>query len=379
MSKKRYLFSDIQKDLKSRMVFIGGARQVGKTTLALEYLKPPKPRHPAYLNWDIGHHQEKIIKKQIPLKFKTIVFDEIHKYVKWRNFMKGLYDEHHETHRFLVTGSARLDFFSKGGDSLLGRYHYYRLHPFSLFELNKKATKEDLKQLLKFGGFPEPFLKQSEVFSKRWIRERRRRVIHEDIRDLQKVKEISYINLLMEELPHKVGSPLSIRSIREDIGVSHQAVENWIQILENLYMVFRISPYGAPKIRAVKKEQKLYFFDWSHISDENIKFENLVASHLLKYCHYQEDVMGDDLELRFLRDTDKREVDFVVLKNKKPVFAVECKTGEANLSSHIRYFKERTSIPLWFQVHQGKKDYGDERKTGRVLPFITFCREYLKI
>ncbi len=379
MSKKRYLFSDIKKDLKSKMVFIGGARQVGKTTLALEYLKSPKPRHPAYLNWDIAHHQEKIIKNQIPLKFKTIVFDGIHKYVKWRNFMKGLYDEYHETHRLLVTGSARLDFFSKGGDSLLGRYHYYRLHPFSLFELNKRATKGDLKQLLKFGGFPEPFLKQSEVFSKRWVRERRRRVINEDIRDLQRVKEISTINLLVEALSHKVGSPLSIRSLREDIGVSHQAVENWTQILENLYMVFKISPYGAPKIRAVKKEQKLYFFDWSHISDKNIKFENLVASHLLKYCHYQEDVMGDDMELRFLRDTDKREVDFVILKNKKPVFAVECKTGEANLSSHIRYFKERTPIPLWFQVHQGEKDYGDERKTGRVLPFITFSKEYLKI
>ncbi|MDE0151381.1 MAG: ATP-binding protein [Bdellovibrionales bacterium] len=379
MVEKRYLFSHIQKDLKSKMVFIGGARQVGKTTLALKYLKPSDPKHPAYLNWDISSHQENIIKNQIPLKFKTIVFDEIHKYVKWRNFMKGLYDEHHRTHSFLVTGSARLDFFSKGGDSLLGRYHYYRLHPFSLFEINKNPTRKDLEQLLTFGGFPEPFSKQSKTFSKRWFRERRKRVIQEDIRDLQKIKEISYIDLLIEALPSRVASPLSIRSIKEDLQVSHQSIENWIQILENLYMIFRIPPYGSPQIRAVKKEQKLYFFDWSHILDENIKFENLVASHLLKYCHYHEDINGDDMELRFLRDTDKREVDFVVLKNKKPLFAVECKAGERALSPHLKYFKERTPIPLWFQVHRGKKDYGDEKTTGRVLPFTTFSKDHLKL
>ena len=379
MVKRRYLFSNIQKDLKSKMVFIGGARQVGKTTLALNYLKSSEPKHPAYLNWDISSHQEKIIKNQIPLRFKKIVFDEIHKYVKWRNFMKGLYDEHHQTHSFLVTGSARLDFFSKGGDSLLGRYHYYRLHPFSLFEINKNPTQRDLEQLLKFGGFPEPFMKQSWTFSKRWIRERRKRVIQEDIRDLQKIREVSYINLLLEALPDRVGSPLSIRSLKEDLQVSHQSIENWIQILENLYMVFRIPPYGSPQIRTVKKEQKLYFFDWAAITNESIKFENLVASHLLKYCHYQEDVNGDDMELRFLRDTDKREVDFVVLKNKKPVFAVECKTGDKSFSSHLKYFKERTPIPLWFQVHRGKKDYGDEKTTGRVLPFTVFSKDYLRI
>lgn len=379
MFKTRYLFSDIRKDLKSKMVFIGGARQVGKTTLALSYLKPSEAKHPAYFNWDISSHKEKIINNEISFKFKTIVFDEIHKYVWWRNFMKGLYDEYHKTHSFLVTGSARLDFFSKGGDSLLGRYHYYRLHPFSLFEINKRPTPKDLEQLLKFGGFPEPFFKQSESFSKRWVRERRRRVINEDIRDLQNIKEISYINLLVKDLPKKVGSPLSIRSIREDLEVSHQSVESWITLLENLYMVFRVSPYGFSKIRAVKKEQKLYFFDWSHILDENIRFENLVACHLLKYCHYYEDVMGEDMELRFLRDTDKREVDFVVLKNDKPLFAVECKTGDKPLSAHLKYFKARTPIPLWFQVHRGKKDYGDEKKSGRVLPFTAFCKDYLKI
>ncbi|MCY4513354.1 MAG: DUF4143 domain-containing protein, partial [Bdellovibrionales bacterium] len=156
-------------------------------------------------------------------------------------------------------------------------------------------------------------------------------------------------------------------------------VESWVTLLENLYMVFRISPYGAQKIRAVKKEKKLYFFDWSALSDRGVKFENLVACNLLKYCHYHEDVKGDDMELRFIRDTDKREVDFVVLKNKKPLFGVECKTGDTHLSQALKYFKQRTPVPLWFQVHTGSKDYGDEKKSGRVLPFTTFCAEYLRI
>ena len=352
---------------------------MGKTTLALSFLNPSKAKHPAYLNWDIPSHKGKIIRNQFPLRYKKIVFDEIHKFAGWRGLMKGLYDEHNETHSFLVTGSARLDHFSKGGDSLLGRYHYYRLHPFSLFEINKKPSKGDLEELFHFGGFPEPFLKQSEAYLKRWRRERRQRVISEDLRDLKQVKEISLIYLLAEMLSDRVGSPLSVRSIREDLKVSHQAVESWITLLENLYMVFRIPPFGAPKIRAVRKEQKLYFYDWSSIYNKHIRFENLVASHLLKYCHYHEDIKGEDMELRFLRDTDKREVDFVVIKNRKPVFAVECKTGETHLSYGIKYFKARTNIPLWFQVHKGFKDYGDEKKSGRVLPFTTFCKDYLKI
>ena len=379
MDKIRYLSADIRRDLKSKMVFVGGARQVGKTTLALNFLKPSKASHPAYLNWDIPSHKEKIIKYQFPLKHKSIVFDEIHKFARWRGMMKGLYDEYGKTHSFLVTGSARLDYFSKGGDSLLGRYHYYRLHPFSLFEINKNPTLDDLKKLLNFGGFPEPFLRQSKTYSKRWVKERRQRVINEDLRDLKQVKEISLIYLLVESLPDRVGSPLSIRSLREDLGVSHQTVENWISLLENLYMVFRISPYGAKKIRAVKKEQKLYFFDWSSIRDESIRFENLVACSLLKYCHYYEDVKGEDMELRYIRDTDKREVDFMVIKNNVPLFGVECKTGNSHLSGAIKYFKQRTNIPLWFQVHNGLKDYGDEKKSIRVLPFTTFCADFLKI
>lgn len=227
--------------------------------------------------------------------------------------VKGLFDKYRDEIQFLVTGSARLDHFRKGGDSLLGRYHYYRLHPLSLTEVSKNPTQEDLKQLLTFSGFPEPFFAKDSTQHRRWQRERIQKVVYEDLRDLETVKEISLIELLVETLPSRVGSPLSLKSLSEDLQVSQQTVARWVSILDNLYLTFRISPFGAPKIRAVKKEQKLYFWDWTQNDNDGAKFENLVASQLLKYCHLVEDTEGHRMELRFIRDTDKREIDFVVL------------------------------------------------------------------
>ena len=379
MNCTRYLSVVIKKDLKKKMVFIGGPRQVGKTTLGLTFLNPSHEKNPAYLNWDILKHRTLILKNKIPLQYKLLIFDEIHKYKKWRAVMKGLYDENRSSHSFLVTGSARLDHFSKGGDSLMGRYFYYRLHPFSLMEMNKMPNREDLKTLLKFGGFPEPLFSQSEEDWRRWQNNRNHQIIYDDLRDLERVKEISLIDLLVESLPDRVGSPLSVNSLCEDLEVSHQSVSRWIGLLEALYMVFRIPPYGSTNIRAVKKEQKLYFWDWSQVKSEGFRFENLVASHLLKFCHYYQDTKGVKTELKYLRDTDKREVDFIVTKNKMPLFAVECKANKTDLSSHLAYFQQRLNIPRCFQIHLSNKDFGNDKKGGRCLPFVTFCREILQI
>lgn len=371
----RYLFYAISKDLEKKMVFIGGPRQVGKTTLSLQFFKnKASEKNTGYLNWDYLADRSLILKDQLPLTESLLIFDEIHKYRNWRSLMKGLFDKYKNSIRFIVTGSARLDHFRKGGDSLLGRYHYYRLHPLSLMELNKAPTNQDLQNLLTYSGFPEPFFEKDETFLRRWQKERVQKVVYEDLRDLETVKEISLIELLVETLPSKIGSPLSLKNLAVDLQVSQPTVARWVTILDNLYLTFRISPYGAPKIRAVKKEQKIYFWDWTQNDEIGPKFENLVASQLLKYCHYREDTEGHKMELRFLRDTDKREVDFVVLQNKKPLFAVECKTGERVLSNHIKYFSERTNIPAFYQVHQGQKDYGKE-ESGRVLPFVKFCKE----
>ncbi len=374
MNKKRYLTQYIDQLLARKMIFIGGPRQVGKTTLSLQYLTPSSAKNDQYLNWDRATDKSKILSDQIPLTGKRIVFDEIHKYKYWRNLLKGIYDKYHEDHEIIVTGSARLDYFRKGGDSLLGRYRYFRLHPFSASEISSNPNSKDLEALLHFGGFPEPLFQQKENEHRIWQRDRMQKVVSEDLRDLENVKDISLLLLLAETLPGKVGSPLSLQSLSEDLQVSQPTIDRWVKILALLYYVFTISPYGAPRIRAVKKLQKLYLWDWSLIGDPSFRFENLVASHLLKYCHFIEDTEGHAMELRYLRDTDGREIDFVVLKDKKPIFAVECKTGERQISPHIEYFRHRTKIPYFYQVHMQSKDYGTPT-SGRVLPFTSFCRE----
>lgn len=371
MKTPRYLKPHVQETLQTRMAFIGGPRQVGKTTLSLQFLKPESANNPYYFNWDSVEDQKKILKHEFP-NAPLLVLDEIHKYKKWRSLMKGLFDKHKEETRFIVTGSARLDYFRKGGDSLLGRYHYYRLHPFSISELDLEASA--VEDLIHYGGFPEPFMAQNRKTHKLWLNERAYRIVNDDIRDLTNIKEISLISLLIDLLPARVSSLLSLKSLSEDLSVSQPSIDRWVQDLENLYYCYRIAPFGSSKIRATKKMNKLYLWDWSEVANAGARFENFVASHLLKYAHFLEDTEGDRCELRFLRDTEGHEVDFVFIKNKKPLWAVECKTGESSLSKSIHYFKNKLEIPEYYQVHLGKKDFGSN-KQGRVLPFHTFCKE----
>lgn len=373
-SKNRYLQFSVEEALKKKMVFIGGPRQVGKTTLSLKFINPSSVRNPCYLNWDRASDKSLILKDQIPLYSEIIIFDEIHKFKNWRTLIKGLYDKYHEDHKFIVTGSARLDYFRKGGDSLMGRYRYFRLHPFSINEINSLSSKSDFKELIKFGGFPEPLFAGSEREHRLWQKERLVKVVSEDLRDLENVKDVSLLMLLAEILPTKVGSPLSLKSMQEDLQVSQPTIQRWLNLFNLMYYCYSIPPFGSSKIRAVRKLHKVYMWDWSQVEDEGARFENLVASQLLKYCHYTEDTEGHKMELKYLRDTDGREIDFVVLKNNKPEFAVECKSGDKQLSKHINYFRERTTIPEFYQVHLKEKDYGTV-KTGRVLPFLTFCKE----
>ncbi len=375
MDIKRYIEKNILEDLKEKMVFLGGPRQVGKTTLSLRFIKNGNESHPTYLNWDSVKTKQMLLNGDIPGGHNLLIFDEIHKSKNWRNLVKGFYDQFKSTKKFLITGSARLDYYRRGGDSLQGRYHYHRLHPLSLFEINNNPTKSDFDHLLQFGGFPEPFLKGNERHWKRWQRERQSRVIHEDLINLEYVKEISQLDLLTQILPEKIGSILSINNLRQDLSVAFETAERWLKIFENLYYCFRISPHGLPKLRTAKKEKKLYLWDWSLCTDSSPRFENLVASNLLKFCHYIEDTEGDKMDLRFLRDSTKREIDFMVVKNSKVLFAVACKTGEKKLCPNINYFSKKTDIPYFYQVHSGTKDFEVSGVNARVLPFTTFCKE----
>jgi len=368
---ERYLKAAISEDLGEKMVFLGGPRQVGKTTLALGLLTGGNETHPAYLNWDNPVSRKMLLQGALPAGERLVILDEIHKYKGWRNLVKGFYDTHKSSRQFLITGSARLDHYRRGGDSLQGRYHYHRLHPLSLYEISRKPSLSDLDHLLQFGGFPEPFLKGNTRHWKRWQREHQSRVIHEDLVSLEHVKEVSQLDLLAQVLPERIGSPLSINNLRQDLSVAFETIDHWITILENLYFCFRIQPHGLPKLRAATKERKLYMWDWSVCATPPARFENLVASNLLKYCHMIEDREGDRMELRFIRDSQGRELDFVVVRNNKPEFSVECKMGERLISPNISYFAQRTNIPLFYQVHMGERDYEIAEFKTRVLPFTT--------
>ncbi len=349
---KRYLFSQIEADLGRKMVFIAGPRQVGKTTMGLSV-----PRAEAgYLNWDIAEHREKILRRELP-PGSIWFFDEIHKYRSWRNYLKGLYDGKPASQKILVTGSARLDFYKYSGDSLQGRYHLLRLHPLSAAELGV-TTAEELEQLLILGGFPEPFFSGSEKEAARWSREYRNLLVREEITSLERVQDLGNLELLMLRLPDLVGSLLSINALREDLQVSHKTVSNWIAILERLYALFRISPFGSPKIRAVKKVQKHYHSDWTLVSEKGPRFENLVACHLLKWIHHEQDTQGRDISLHYFRDTDGREVDFIVVENRNPLMAIECKWSDGKPDRNLRYFKIRfPECEAWQVSGTGTKDF----------------------
>jgi hypothetical protein len=376
MSVARYLQAPIQADLRQKMVFLAGPRQVGKSTLAREVLA--SHGEGVYLSWDQAEDRKEIRRGRWPGGSALIVLDELHKYRHWKRWIKGEYDKHKERLQFLVTGSARLDVYRRGGDSLQGRYHHYRLHPFSLAEaargghaklptpgselvLPPAAGKAEVEALLRFGGFPEPFLAQSERTLRRWHKERLDRFFREDVRDLEAVHDLSSLQVLADLLAERVGSLLSLNSLREDLDCSHRALTHWVEILDRLYLIFRLRPFEARSVRVLRKMPKAYFWDWSMVSDPGPRFENLIASHLLKLCHLLEDAEGHRAQLCFLRDPTGREVDFLVTCDKKPWLAVEAKRSGTEISRSLKYFKDRLAIPFAYQVVlEGDRDFVED-------------------
>lgn len=364
---KRYLEKAISEDLKEKMVFITGPRQVGKTTLAKEIGKTLFPDRYLYLNWDNREDRKVLLSSTFMANQDLLIFDEIHKYKKWKNYLKGVYDKHKDRFKMMVTGSARLDIYRKGGDSLLGRYRYYRLHPLSLKELygeetryslfkelkflgSNKKTKGLFSALFKFGSFPEVFVKQSEKDLRRWHNEKVDRLIKEDIRDVENLRDLSSLQILVELLPDKVGSLFSLNSLREDLNVTHKTISSWTDILEKFYYHFRIYSFRSTYIKSLRKEPKLYLWDWSEVKDENARFENMIASHLLKFSHFLFDAEGYKAKLHYIRDTEAREVDFLITIDNKPWFCVEAKNTFKGISPSLKYFGRKIKIPFMYQV-----------------------------
>lgn len=365
--KTRYLQKVIEElaFADGKMAFVSGPRQSGKTTLGEMLAENRKTSK--YYNWDDLDFRKiwsKSPKSVVPQPNGTplVILDEIHKDRTWKRTLKGIYDTIHFEKKqcdFFVTGSARLNVYRRGSDSMLGRYYHFRLAPFSLREINlptpltpndaieqlfqrslprKKENQDNLEALLKFGPFPEPLFRQNLNKWKLWRQSRHEMVIREDLRDIGRSSDIGKIEMLAAILPDKVASPLSVNSLRLDIEVGHQTLQRWLGWLKELYFLFEIKPWYKKIARSLKKEGKIYLWDFSEVSDFGAKFENMVAMHLLKTCNYWNDTGQGDFELFYLRNREKQEIDFLIVRDKQPWLPIEVKRGDDKPSPNWQKF-----------------------------------------
>lgn len=349
----RSLTPQIIEDLEKKIVLLSGPRQVGKTDLSKRLF----PSQFDYLNFDTATDRQVIRKQSWSRKHELIIFDEIHKMRDWKRWLKGIYDTEGVRPRLLATGSARMDTFRRGGESLAGRHHLHRLHPFSVAELKGIfPAKEALDSLLQFGGFPEPLLSQSEESSKRWRRSHLNRILREDLLDLEKVRELKQLEILVELLSERVGSTLSYASLAKDLEISPHTVKKWIEILERLFVIFIVTPYSKNIARSILKEPKIYFFDTGRVTaQEGSRLENTVACALLKRQQFLEDTRDESINLHYIKDKTKKEVDFLTVKEKRLEYLIEVKTSDEQLSPSLRYYSEKLKPQKAIQLVQHLK------------------------
>jgi len=346
---RRYLEEPLRKDIKEKIILLSGPRQVGKTTLSRQ-LVPSS----VYMNFDSSEDRKIIRREEWDTKTELVIFDELHKMKNWKSWVKGIYDTRGIPPGILITGSARLEALRKGGDSLAGRFFAFRLHPLTVKEICavlRETPKEALENLLKFGGFPEPYLKKDETAAKRWRRTHVDTIIRDDLLDLEKVRDIKSIEVLIDLLRSRVGSTTSFSALAEDLQVSIHTVKHWIQILENLCVVFAVTPYHRNISRSLLKEPKYYFYDTGAVEgNTGAKLENTVALALLRDLHLLEDTMGTRAALHYLRDKEKNEVDFLTVVDEKPSLMVEVKAGEDSFSPALFRFGACVPQAKLFQV-----------------------------
>ncbi len=368
-----------------KMLFLTGPRQVGKTTFAQNWLAE-RGFSELYFNWDdpavMGEYRRNPLyfKNMIDARFEeqplSVVFDEIHKHKNWRNILKGVYDTNKGKMTLLVTGSARPGWLRKSGDSLAGRYFSYQMLPLGLPEASRdfshvlmdhaplgsaeqlvaaarkaplEGARDSLDDLLSFGGFPEPFLRKSPRFHNRWTREYTSLITREDIRDISGIADVKGMEQLVEMLPSKIGAALSINSIREDTGYHHATITRWIDMLKTVYLVFTLRPWHKRISRAILKENKLYFFDWSQAPDAGKRFENLLAVSLVKLAARLTETGQGVFEVMYIRNKEKMEVDFVLVKDNNPLALFEARESDTRIGKAAHYFSKQLDLPF-FQV-----------------------------
>jgi len=351
-----------------QMAFVSGPRQVGKTTTCRNHAD-------TYTNWDNVDDREQILAgparlverlelNRLSRTTPAALFDELHKYPRWKQFLKGFFDTYADQVRIIVTGSSRMDVYRRGGDSLMGRYFLYRMHPFSVAETlgqdlpdpkrivrpPKKVRAVDFEALWKHGGYPEPYLKRDSRFSRRWHSLRLEQLVREDIRDLTQIQQIDQLETLAKLLAHRSAHQLVYGNLAKDVRVSVDTLRRWIEILRDLHHGFLIRPWFKNVSRSLRKEPKWFLRDWASIEDVGDKAETFVGCHLLKAVDGWNDMGLGTFELGYLRDKEKHEVDFLVARDGKPWFLAEVKHREGSISGSLEYYQEQVKAPFAFQV-----------------------------
>ena len=368
---RRKIYNKIILDLQKKMVFIVGPRQVGKTWLAKKVMEEYK--NPIYLNYDNSDHRE-IIKRQSWLSdVDLIVFDEIHKMPKWKNYLKGVYDTKLDDVHMLVTGSARMDAFKKVGDSLAGRFFVHHLFPFTVSELKGSNLENTTSLLMERGGFPEPLLATSIEDVNRWRSLYTDSLLGQDVLEFQDIDKVNAIRQVYQSLKNKVGSPISYSNIAQDIGISPVTVKKYIEILEAIYIIFIIKPYTHKISRSILKEPKIYFFDYALIADIGARFENFIALALYKRIKLMNDLNGTSDYLGFLKTKEKKEVDFALADSQNNLIEIsEAKVSDDTVSKTLEYFLEKykvigTQVVYNLKIERNSKNGAQIRRAEKYL------------
>lgn len=340
---KRYLDNRVRQDLLKKMVVLTGPRQVGKTTLSQQLLREFPGGQ--YLNFDVPAHRSVIQTQSWRQSAPLLVFDEIHKMRDWKSWLKGAYDGRTPGQAVLVTGSARMDTFRQAGESLAGRYFRLRLHPLSVREwcdASQATPHEALTHLLSRGGFPEPTLAATDIDAQRWRTDYFTGLVREDVLEFSRLQEINAMRLFAEMLRSRVGSPLSIASLARDLNLSPVTLGKYLDILQALFIVFVVRPWHRNIARATLQAPKVYFYDTGLVlGDDGIKFENLVATHLLKTVQWQQDTRGQAVDLHYIRTKDDAEVDFCLSEGDTLTHLVECKLSDTKPHRALARFAEQ--------------------------------------
>lgn len=358
---KRYLDDRIRQDLQHKMVVLTGPRQVGKTTLSQQLIVEWPGSQ--YLNFDVAAHRAIIQAQSWRQSAPLLVFDEVHKMRDWKTWLKGVFDGRAPGQQILVTGSARMDTFRQSGDSLAGRYFRLRLHPLSVREWSEQtpaAAPAALTHLLERGGFPEPALAATDTDAQRWRSDYFAGLMREDVLEFSRLHEVNTMRLFAEMLRARVGSPLSLASLGRDLNVSSITLSRYLDILEALFVVFVVRPWHRNIARSTLQAPKVYFYDTALVlGDDGVRFENLVAAHLLKLVQWQQDTRGTAVDLHYLRTKDGTEVDFALSEGETLTHLVECKLSDAKPHRALTRFAEQWPQAQAVQLLRECKAEGD--------------------